>query len=62
MKPFLSVPRRTPARRPVAVRTLDSRDVYMPLPIAEVQTQATRCMDCGVPFCANACPLGNLIP
>ncbi len=40
----------------------DYREVYLPLPVASTQEQASRCMDCGVPFCHHACPLGNLIP
>ncbi|MEU6401891.1 glutamate synthase subunit beta [Streptomyces sp. NPDC046985] len=60
---FLTTPRREWPRRPVAVRVGDWREVYVPgalLPI--VNEQADRCMDCGVPFCHDACPLGNLIP
>lgn len=59
---FLRFERRLPARRPVPVRITDWREVY---PVAEpelVREQATRCMDCGVPFCHEGCPLGNRIP
>jgi glutamate synthase (NADPH) small chain len=59
---FLQWARVTPTRRPVAVRLRDWREVYEPFPVEAVQTQAGRCMDCGVPFCNNGCPLGNLIP
>ena len=44
------------------MRLRDWHEVYEPFPIDKVQTQAGRCMDCGIPFCNNGCPLGNLIP
>ena len=44
------------------VRLLDWKEVYEDFPIDKVATQAGRCMDCGIPFCNNGCPLGNLIP
>ena len=44
------------------VRLLDWQEVYEPFPDDHLQTQASRCMDCGIPFCNNGCPLGNLIP
>ncbi|HEY8986605.1 MAG TPA: FAD-dependent oxidoreductase, partial [Streptomyces sp.] len=62
-KGFLRTPRQDWPRRPVAERVRDWDEVYVPgalLPI--VGAQADRCMDCGVPFCHDACPLGNLIP
>ncbi|HET9602010.1 MAG TPA: glutamate synthase, partial [Acidimicrobiales bacterium] len=59
---FLQWARETPTRRPVPVRLTDWREVYEPFPAERVQTQAGRCMDCGIPFCNNGCPLGNLIP
>ena len=59
---FLSHGRATPTRRPVDVRIRDWREVYEPFPAEAVHTQAARCMDCGIPFCHNGCPLGNLIP
>jgi glutamate synthase (NADPH) small chain len=61
-KGFLSTPRQTPARRPVDVRLQDWREVYEPFPPGQLERQAGRCMDCGIPFCHNGCPLGNLIP
>jgi glutamate synthase (NADPH/NADH) small chain len=61
-KGFLTTPRRTPARRPVDVRIQDWREVYTEFPRGELERQAGRCMDCGIPFCHNGCPLGNLIP
>jgi glutamate synthase (NADPH/NADH) small chain len=59
---FLSTPRQTPARRPVDIRITDWREVYTEFGHAELERQAGRCMDCGIPFCHNGCPLGNLIP
>ena len=61
-KGFLTTPRETPARRPVDLRLLDWREVYEPFPSSRLERQAGRCMDCGIPFCHNGCPLGNLIP
>lgn len=65
-KGFLTTPREVPVRRPVLERVQDWEEVYpggpgmavMPI----ITRQAGRCMDCGIPFCHNACPLGNLIP
>src|SRR4051794_34954384 len=67
---FLRYERELPPRRPVDVRILDWKDVYLTreggedeiFPIAAVRQQAARCMDCGIPFCHHGCPLGNLIP
>ncbi len=59
---FLLHERKTPARRPVPVRLKDWREVYEEFPEADLKVQASRCMDCGIPFCNNGCPLGNLIP
>ena len=62
-KGFLKVTERElPARRPVPVRILDWKEVYEPGDKAVLTRQAGRCMDCGVPFCHQGCPLGNLIP
>src|SRR5437660_2421705 len=61
-KGFLSTPRENPVRRPVDLRLLDWREVYEPFPPSRLERQAGRCMDCGIPFCHNGCPLGNLIP
>jgi glutamate synthase (NADPH/NADH) small chain len=52
----------TPKRRPVADRLRDWNEVYEPFPAESLKLQAGRCMDCGIPFCNNGCPLGNLIP
>ena len=54
--------RELPARRPVPVRILDWKEVYEPGESAVLKRQAGRCMDCGIPFCHQGCPLGNLIP
>jgi glutamate synthase (NADPH/NADH) small chain len=59
---FLTEPRETAPRRPVADRVRDWFEIYLPFPEQKLRTQATRCMDCGVPFCHNGCPLTNLIP
>jgi glutamate synthase (NADPH) small chain len=59
---FLKNGRATPTRRPVPVRLRDWKEVYEPFADAALKTQAGRCMDCGIPFCHNGCPLGNLIP
>jgi glutamate synthase (NADPH/NADH) small chain len=62
VKGFLKHTRELPERRPVPVRLKDWKEVYEPFPIHKVREQAGRCMDCGIPFCNNGCPLGNLIP
>jgi len=59
---FLRHGRELPARRPVDVRIQDWREVYEDFPAPALAAQASRCMDCGIPFCHNGCPLGNLIP
>jgi glutamate synthase (NADPH/NADH) small chain len=62
-KGFLTTGREVATSRPVAERVQDWQEVYVPgslLPI--INKQAGRCMDCGIPFCHNGCPLGNLIP
>ena len=62
-KGFLKVTERElPPRRPVPIRLMDWKEVYEPTDLTMVQRQASRCMDCGVPFCHRGCPLGNLIP
>ncbi len=59
---FLKYDRLLPERRPVPVRLRDWKEVYEPFPAEELRKQASRCMDCGIPFCNDGCPLGNLIP
>src|SRR5262245_57122286 len=54
--------RELPQYRPVPVRLRDWKEVYEDFPLDKLQRQAGRCMDCGIPFCNNGCPLGNLIP
>ncbi|OBB89795.1 glutamate synthase subunit beta [Mycobacterium sp. 852002-40037_SCH5390672] len=54
--------RELPKRRPVPLRLRDWREVYEDFDNETLREQATRCMDCGIPFCHNGCPLGNLIP
>ncbi|MCU1557074.1 MAG: gltD, partial [Microbacteriaceae bacterium] len=54
--------RELPARRPVALRLMDWKEVYEQGDAATTRKQAGRCMDCGIPFCHHGCPLGNLIP
>ena len=61
-KGFLTVERKTPSSRPVPVRLKDWREVYEPMAQDDLVDQASRCMDCGIPFCNHGCPLGNLIP
>ena len=61
-KGFLTTPRELPKRRPVDVRIKDWHEVYEPQSMEHLQSQAGRCMDCGIPFCHQGCPLGNLIP
>lgn len=54
--------RETPARRPVPIRLRDWKEVYAEREAGQIERQAARCMDCGVAFCHQGCPLGNLIP
>lgn len=59
---FIKEPRETPKRRPVDVRISDWKEVYESQSLDHLRSQASRCMDCGIPFCHSGCPLGNLIP
>ena len=59
---FLKYDRNGPQRRPVELRVKDWQEVYEPFAVEDLRVQAARCMDCGIPFCHNGCPLGNLIP
>ena len=59
---FMEAPRRTPHRRDKTERVGDWQEVYLKWDESEARRQASRCMDCGVPFCNSGCPLGNLIP
>src|SRR3712207_4739012 len=59
---FKEIPRQLPHRRPVELRLLDWNEVYQDFPKQQIRDQGARCMDCGIPFCHNGCPLGNIIP
>src|SRR6476661_4079948 len=59
---FKQIPRQMPHRRPVELRLLDWNEVYQPSTRQLLRDQGARCMDCGIPFCHNGCPLGNIIP
>ncbi|MDA8391359.1 MAG: glutamate synthase subunit beta [Actinomycetota bacterium] len=59
---FLKYGRQMPPRRPVSERLHDWKDVYTRPERQQTEIQAARCMDCGIPFCHQGCPLGNLIP
>ena len=61
-KGFMTTPRENPTRRPVDLRLMDWNEVYEDFPRANLERQAGRCMNCGIPFCHQGCPLGNLIP
>ncbi len=59
---FLKYQRQGPPRRPVPLRLRDWGEVYEPFADQDTRMQAARCMDCGIPFCHQGCPLGNIIP
>jgi glutamate synthase (NADPH/NADH) small chain len=59
---FLEFKRRGPAQRAPQSRIHDYLEIYREQPEGELRQQGARCMDCGVPFCHDGCPLGNLIP
>jgi len=59
---FMEAGRELPHKRPVAERIKDWKEYYLPMHPDHLKTQAARCMDCGVPFCHQGCPLGNIIP
>jgi glutamate synthase (NADPH/NADH) small chain len=59
---FKEIAREMPKRREVPLRILDWEEIYEPLPDEKLRKQGARCMDCGIPFCNNGCPLGNIIP
>jgi glutamate synthase (NADPH) small chain len=59
---FLKYNRETPETREVSERTKDYNELYLEFGADKTKKQAARCMDCGVPFCHNGCPLGNIIP
>ena len=59
---FLQVQREDVHKRPASERVNDYREFELPVPEPVLRAQASRCMDCGIPFCHGGCPLGNLIP
>ena len=59
---FVEYERELPQRRPVTERVNDWFEIYLDFPEEKLQKQGARCMDCGVPFCHNGCPVNNLIP
>ena len=59
---FIEFDRKGPPSRPVAERVTDWLEYYEEMPPKQLNEQAARCMDCGVPFCHQGCPLGNIIP
>ncbi len=59
---FIEIQRKKHPTRPVDERIHDWREVYLPSPTGDLMEQGARCMDCGIPFCHQGCPLGNLIP
>ena len=59
---FLEIQRKKWPTRPIPERLRDWKEVYLPFPHEDLRKQGARCMDCGVPFCHQGCPLGNLIP
>ena len=61
-KGFLKYNRETPKTRNPQERVKDYKEIYEDFSERKVVQQASRCMDCGVPFCHNGCPLGNIIP
>jgi glutamate synthase (NADPH/NADH) small chain len=62
LRGFIEIERLKPSSRPVEERLRDWRELELPLPEAKLRDQGARCMDCGIPFCHDGCPLGNLIP
>ncbi|MBI4887632.1 MAG: glutamate synthase subunit beta [Acidobacteria bacterium] len=59
---FIEIRRKKHPTRPVEERLHDWREVYLRSEAGDLQAQGARCMDCGIPFCHQGCPLGNLIP
>jgi glutamate synthase (NADPH/NADH) small chain len=59
---FIEIQRKKQPTRPVEERVQDWQEIYLPYPTGELEMQGARCMDCGIPFCHQGCPLGNLIP
>jgi glutamate synthase (NADPH) small chain len=59
---FMEYTRELPQRRPVTERVNDWFEIYRAFPEENIRQQGARCMDCGVPFCHNGCPVNNIIP
>ncbi|MFQ5561252.1 MAG: glutamate synthase subunit beta [Nitrospinota bacterium] len=59
---FMEFDRQQPEKRPIEERIKDYKELHQDLTEEELQTQGSRCMECGVPFCHHGCPLGNVIP
>jgi glutamate synthase (NADPH/NADH) small chain len=59
---FIEFTRELPKKRPIAERIKDYKEFVERLPEEKLNQQSARCMNCGVPFCHNGCPLGNVIP
>ena len=59
---FLEFTRELPKKRPVEERLHDFNEFVHLYEEEKLNNQAARCMDCGIPFCHNGCPVGNLIP
>ena len=59
---FKEIDRETPRRRDVRLRILDWNEIYLDFDEKKLRDQGARCMDCGIPFCNNGSPLGNVIP
>jgi glutamate synthase (NADPH/NADH) small chain len=59
---FIEIQRKKHPTRPVAERVKDWHEVYLRYADSDLAAQGARCMDCGIPFCHQGCPLGNLIP
>ena len=59
---FIEITRELPSKRPVQERVKDYKEYIQPFNEQQLNKQASRCMNCGVPFCHNGCPLGNVIP
>jgi len=62
LKAFLEIDRQKPPSRPISERLSDWDEVYLRYKTDDLRDQGARCMDCGIPFCHQGCPLGNLIP
>ncbi|MCU1281888.1 MAG: gltD [bacterium] len=62
LRGFIEIERLKPSSRPIDERVGDWREFELPLSVDKLRDQGARCMDCGIPFCHDGCPLGNLIP